>query len=398
MLLLYFMDGLKISMAKEHMPFLAGLRPVPLRSDFGYSCACHATMYTGRSVQEHNTWFVWKKGPNSPYQFVDRIPLLKYLNCIPVKFAVSKIARKLHKNRSFSGIPMLVNLPLKYWSLFEPCETSFWTDDEYKPGMPTLFKILREQEIAHDIVGLSRGGDVFAEEAKVDYEKDQFVYYFLGEVDSYLHKYGERAPESVEYLKKVDGFLRETYEKAAALHDDVTVICYSDHGHIDVEEKIDIDDYFKPRGRRVNRYIHLVESTFARFWPRSESERAEIIEVLGDMAQEGLGFVVDGAMRNRYHLEFDSDEHGDIVFHLRAPNIFTRTIWGFGKTIRSMHGYQPELPAHLGVFAANRPLADTDFVYLTDILPTVLGSIGVDASPYHLSGRDLLGQQTEGGA
>ncbi len=390
MLLLYFMDGLKFEMAEKYMPYLSSLNMRPLKSDFGYSCACHATMYTGKNIDEHNTWFVWKKGENSPYWFVDKVPFLKYLNCIPIKVLVSKAARKINRNTSFSGIPMLVNLPLKYWSSFEPCEDTFWTADGYMPKFETLFKILRKKKVPHQIVGLSKDGDVFAEEKGVDYQKDDFVYYFIGEVDSYMHKYGECAAESIAYLKKTDEFIKKTCEKAKATGKPVTVVCYSDHGHIDVEKKIDVNDYFKVRGLDVRKYLQLTESTFIRFWFRNQQERIEVAQVLEDMQKEGVGFVLDSEIRKKYHLCFDSNEHGDLVFHLRAPNIFTNTIWGFGKTIKSMHGYDPELPKHYGVFAANQEIIEKDFVHLTDILPTILTDLGIDRAPYLLTGANVL--------
>ena len=390
MLLLYFMDGLKTEMAKKYMPFLSSLDLRALKSDFGYSCACHATMYTSRYIDEHNTWFVWKKGDNSPYKFVDKVPLLKYLNCIPVKAAVAKLARRINKNTSFSGIPMLVNLPLKYWSLFEPCEDAFWTEDAYMPKYPTLFKLLRENKIPHDIIGLSKNGNVFEEEKNADYKNSDFIYFFIGEVDSYMHKYGENAAESIEYIKKTDEFIKMTYEKAAAAGRPVTVICYSDHGHIDVEKKIDVNDYFKPEGLDVNNYIHLTESTFIRFWFRDGNERREVERVLDKPVKDGLGFVFDDEVRNKYHLNFESNEHGDLIFHLNAPNIFTNTIWGFGKTIKSMHGYNPELEKHFGVFASNRDIIPRDYIYLTDILPTVLGELGVGKDDLTLRGGNVL--------
>lgn len=391
MLLLYFMDGLKHEMAVQYMPFLHSLNMRSLKSDFGYSCACHTTMYTGRNVDEHNTWFVWKKGDHSPYRFVDKIPLLKYMNWIPVKVIVSKLARILHRNTSFPGIPMLVNLPLKYWSAFEPCESDFWTSDEYQPNYPTLFKILKEKKVSHKIVGLSRKGDVFAEEKQVDYAELEFVYYFMGEVDSYMHKYGEKSEEVFKYLKKTDDFIKETYEKAKRTGKPVTIIGYSDHGHIDVEKKIDVNDYFKPRGLNVRKYLQLTESTFIRFWFRNDQERKEVTQVLADMEQLGLGFVLNEEIKNQYHLNFNSNEHGDLIFHLKEPNIFTNTIWGFGKTIHSMHGYNPEITKHLGVFASDKKLIDKDFVYLTDILPTVLAELQIDQE-YGLCGDRLLAQ------
>ena len=390
MLLVYFMDGLKFEMAEKYMPFTASLYKQRLKSDFGYSCACHATMYTSRFIDEHNTWFVWKKGDNSPYKFVQRIPLLRYMNFIPVKVIVSKLARKLNKNSSFSGIPMLVNLPLKYWHLFQPCEDSFWTADSYLPEYDTLFKILRRENIRHNIVGLSRGGDVFAEEANVDYKNDDFVYYFIGDVDTYMHKNGENSEISVDYLKKADSFIKSTYEKAKKERGDVTIICYSDHGHIDVDKKIDINTYFKPEGLRVNKYVHLVESTFARFWFRNDAERAEVTRVLGNMEKDGLGFIMTKEYFDEYHLNFNTNEHGDLIFHLNAPNIFTKTIWGFGKTIKSMHGYNPVLEKHYGVFASNRRIKDKEFIYLTDILPTELSELGIDTQNRGFRGESVI--------
>lgn len=91
------MDGVKYDMMKEYMPFLASINSKPLMSDFGYSCACHATMYTSRYIEEHETWFIWKRGDNSPYKWIDYVPGLKYINFLPLKLVLGKITRKLSK-------------------------------------------------------------------------------------------------------------------------------------------------------------------------------------------------------------------------------------------------------------------------------------------------------------
>lgn len=394
MILVFFMDGVKLEMAETHMPFVSKLNKLPLISEFGYSCACHATMYTSRYIEEHNTWFVWKKGENSPYQWVNKIPLLRFLNFLPVKIAVTQVTKRLFKNSSFPGIPMLVNLPLKYWGLFEPCEDKFWTDDLYKPELPNLFTLLKKHGVKHRLIALSKNGDPFTEERRVDYMNDEFVYFFIGKTDSYMHQYGENGKETHDYLLKTDAFIKTVYERAIKTHDDVTVICYSDHGHIDVKEpKIDINDYFRAEGLRVNRYIHLIESTFARFWFRSNKEEEDIKRALGRMAEQGLGFILDREHMDAYHLNFDSNEHGDIIFHLNAPNAFTKTIWGFGKTVRSMHGYVPSLPKHYGFFASNRKLAENaGIAALPDVLPTILARLGIDPELYVLRGKNIVEQ------
>lgn len=395
MVLLYFMDGVKYDMMKEHMPFLSSINSMPLMSDFGYSCACHATMYTSRYIEEHKTWFIWKRGENSPYKWINYVPGLKYINFLPLKLVLGKITRKFSKNSSYSGVSCLVNLPLKYWPLFEPCDDVMWNDPNWKSDFPNLFTIMSDNKIKHKIVALHRNtkaDDAFKEEAAVDYSNDEFVYYFLGYTDNMMHSHGENGKPAQEYLGQVDEFIKQTYEKAKQHHDDVTVIAYSDHGHIDLQEPyIDINDYFKPFGYNVNRYVHLIESNYARFWFRNESEKEEISKVADKMVSDGLGFVLDEKYQQQYHLNVNKKEHGELIFYLAAPHEFTKTIWGFGHSVKSGHGFEPTLPKHYGIFCSNKPLAQNrEFAYLTDILPSVLEQTGIDRSNYLLRGQNLV--------
>ena len=393
--LLYFMDGVKYDMMEKYMPFLASLNTKPLMSDFGYSCACHATMYTSRYIEEHKTWFIWKLGDNSPYKWINCLPGLKYLNFFPLKLVLGKVTRKLSHNTSYSGVSCLVNLPLKYWPLFEPCDDVMWNDPKWKSEIPNLFTIMNDKKVKNRVIALHRGtkaDDAFKEECQVDYQNDEFVYFFIGYTDNIMHAYGENGKEAQEYLRKVDAFIQQTYEKAKACHDDVTVIAYSDHGHIDLEEPyIDINTYFQLEGLKVNNYIHLIESNYARFWFRNDQERKEVKGVIDEMVRQGLGFVLDDEYQKKYHLRVDPKEHGELIFYLAAPHEFTKTIWGFGHSVKSGHGFEPTLPKHYGIFCSNKPLAkDRDFAYLTDVLPTVMVQTGIDRTGYKLRGQNIV--------
>lgn len=395
MVLLYFMDGVKYDMMEKYMPFLASLNTKPLMSDFGYSCACHATMYTSRYIEEHKTWFIWKRGDNSPYKWINYVPGLKYLNFLPLKLVLGKITRKLSHNTSYSGVSCLVNLPLKYWSLFEPCDDVMWNDPKWKSEIPNLFTIMNDKKVNNQVIALHRGtkaDDAVKEECQVDYQNDEFVYFFIGYTDNIMHAYGENGKEAQEYLRKVDAFIQQTYEKAKTCHDDVTVIAYSDHGHIDLDEPyIDINTYFKPEGLKVNNYVHLIESNYARFWFRNDQERKEVKGVIDKMVSQGLGFVLDDEYQKKYHLRVDPKEHGELIFYLAAPHEFTKTIWGFGHSVKSGHGFEPTLPKHYGIFCSNKPLAkDRDFAYLTDVLPTVMVQTGIDRTGYTLRGQNIV--------
>lgn len=395
MVLLYFMDGVKFDMMKKYMPFLSSLNTKPLISEFGYSCACHATMYTSRYIEEHKTWFIWKRGDHSPYRWINCIPGLKYMNFLPLKLALGKITRKLSHNSSYSGVSCLVNLPLKYWPLFEPCDDVMWNDPDWKSEMPNMFSIMRDNKVKHDIIALHRGtgaDDVFTEEKLADYKNDDFIYFFIGYTDNIMHTYGENGEEAHKYLDKVDAFIRKTYEKACKYHDDVTVIAYSDHGHIDLKAPyIDIDDYFREEGLKVNHYIHLIESNYARFWFRNEEERREVNKVIKRLEREGLGFELDDKYRKMYHLRLDPREHGELIFYLAAPHEFTKTIWGFGHSVKSGHGFEPTLPKHYGIFCSDKPLAkDREFAYLTDVLPSVMKQMGIERKEYVLRGKNIV--------
>ena len=391
MVLLYFMDGVKFDMMKKYMPFLSSLNTKPLISEFGYSCACHATMYTSRYIEEHKTWFIWKRGDHSPYRWINCIPGLKYMNFLPLKLALGKITRKLSHNSSYSGVSCLVNLPLKYWPLFEPCDDVMWNDPDWKSEMPNMFSIMRDNKVKHDIIALHRGtgaDDVFTEEKLADYKNHDFI----GYTDNIMHTYGENGEEAHKYLDKVDAFIRKTYEKACKYHDDVTVIAYSDHGHIDLKAPyIDINDYFRAEGLKVNHYIHLIESNYARFWFRNEEERREVNKVIKRLEREGLGFELDDKYRKMYHLRLDPREHGELIFYLAAPHEFTKTIWGFGHSVKSGHGFEPTLPKHYGIFCSDKPLAkDREFAYLTDVLPSVMKQMGIERKEYVLRGKNIV--------
>lgn len=379
-------------MMQEHMPFLASLNARPLLSEFGYSCACHATMYTGKTIEEHGTWFIWKKGKNSPYKWIDKVPLLKYINLLPLKLVIGKITNKLSKNTSYSGVPCLVNLPLKYWSLFEPCDTVMWNDPKWKQEIPNLFTIVKENGVTHRVIALHKKtgpNDAFEESNGLNLAKNDFVYYFIGYTDNMMHSYGEGS-QSAKYLSKVDDFIKKEYEKALKTGKDVQIIAFSDHGHIDIDgPKIDINNYFTDK-KKVNNYIHLIESNFARFWFRNDNERNEISKILSEMEKQGLGFVIGDEIKARYHLNLDAQEHGEMVFYLAAPREFTNTIWGFGNSVVSGHGYEPSLSKHYGIFCTNQEISEgCEFVNLIDILPTILGLLNIENS-YNLKGLNLI--------
>ena len=249
-----------------------------------------------------------------------------------MKLFIAKITNKLSKNSSYSGVPCLVNLPLKYWSLFELSDDVMWNNPNWKKELPNLFTILKENNIKHKIIALhnkTKSDDAFIESKHLNFKELDYVYYFIGYTDNVMHSFGESI-ESQDYLLKVDKFIEEEYKKAKLVNENVTVIAFSDHGHINIDGPlIDINDYFVGN-KKVNDYIHLIESNFVRFWFRNEEEKIEVEKVLNSMVDLGIGFIIDDAVKDKYHLKMNPFEQGELIFYLDSPREFTNTIWGFG--------------------------------------------------------------------
>ena len=109
------------------------------------------------------------------------------------------------------------------------------------------------------------------------------------------------------------------------------------------------------------------------------------------MQEDGLGYVLDQSYKDQYHLNVDPEEHGELVFYLEAPSEFTNTIWGFGHSVKSGHGFNPQIPKHHGFFCSDKNLnAEREFVQLTDLLPTVLAQLGVSAESYTFRGENII--------
>lgn len=387
--LTFFFDALKPE-SLQHMPFLNSLAEKRrMRTELGYSVTCHPSMYSGVHPDKHLHWFVWKYAPDtSPFGWARFFRYFGLLDTLPSRYFLHKYTRMYRKkNTSWFGVPLLVNLPLKYWSYFDVVEDRSWEESGYLKEYPTIFDVLRSQQTNFEVIGMAKGGgDEFMQIGRHQFtEIKPWTYFFLGSIDSYSHHYGQDGPETIERMRRLDRLVEEQVETYTLKQKDFDLIVFSDHGHIRVQKRIDLYAEFRTRGQNLNRYIHLIEANFARFWFRNDHERAVVEKTLSSL--EG-GFVLTGETLHLYHLQMPDNRYGDLVYYLDAPAIFSKTIWGFGRTQQSMHGYLPEYPDCDGVFLSNRRLVDGTHVELVDVLPTIVDSLSLSLSK-PVDGRNL---------
>jgi hypothetical protein len=387
--LTFFFDALKPE-SLEHMPFLNSFaHKRRMRSELGHSVTCHPSMYSGVHPNKHLQWFVWRYDPvGTPFKWARVFKYLGFMDNLPARYFLHKYTRMFRgENTAWFGVPLLVNLPLKYWPYFNVVEDRSWDEPGYLKGYPTVFDILRHHNVDFEVTGMTKGaGDEFAQIGQHEFsEIHPWTYFFLGSIDSYSHRYGQDAPETVERLRRLDQLVEAQYEAYAHRVSDFDVFVFSDHGHIRAEKRVDIHSVFRRYGHHLNRFIHLIESNYARFWFRNDDERVIVERILSTIEE---GFLLTEEHLRRYHLEMPDNRYGDLVFYLDAPYLFTKTIWGFSRKQKSMHGYLPDYPDSDGVFLSQRPLVEGTHAELVDVLPTLLDSLGLPA-PNYMDGQTL---------
>jgi hypothetical protein len=381
-ILTFFFDALKPE-SLQYMPFLNSFAyQRRMKAELGHSVTCHPSMYSGVHPDKHLQWFVWKYDPQrTPFRWARVFRYLGFADNLGSRYFLHKYTRQYRpKNTSWFGVPLLVNLPLRYWPYFNVVEDQAWDEPGYLKTYPTAFDILRGHGIEFQVVGMSKNGGEFTQIGQhVFGEIRPWTYFFLGSIDSYSHKYGQDAPETIERMGKLDKLVEEQYQAYSRLVPDFDFFVFSDHGHIPSPERIDIHDVFRRNGSKLSRFIHLVESNYARFWFRNDQERETIEKILAKIPE---GFILRDEHYERYHLKMPDNRYGDLVFYLDAPYLFSKTIWGFSRGQKSMHGYLPDHPASDGVFLSSRPVADGTHVELVDVLPTLLDSLGLPVPDY----------------
>lgn len=392
--LVVFIDGLKPE-SIEYMPFLNTFTTKRrLKTELGYSITCHASMYSGVYPNKHLRWFIWKYSPEtSPFKWIKKFRI-DYLpkNNIYLKYACYKITRFFNRdNTAYFSVPFLWNLSIDCWHRFDVDEKKLWNEPNFLEDYPTIFDIARRHNIDYEIIGMVYNA---AESSNVIKQHTfntikHFTYLFVGDIDPLSHVFGQDSPAVIKRLKSIDKILEEKYTEFEKKISDFSFILFSDHGHIKVENEVNLYSFFKSNGKRLNNYIYFIDSNYARFWFRNEREKKEVEKVLLNM--DDKGFILTDELLRKYHVDMPDNRYGDLIFYLDKPNIFDRgELVAMGKQRKtspvSMHGYLPDHPDSDGVFISNRKLINDSHIKLEDITPTILDAFGMK-KPDYMSGR-----------
>ncbi len=374
-LITVFVDGLKPA-SVAHMPFLnAFSQKRRIRTDLGYSITCHATMYSGVFPDKHHMWFIWKYAPEtSPFRFLPQNQFLKCFDNLASRYFVGKMARLFSANTSYAGVGIMKRSSMANWPYFDVAEDRFWDADNYLGSVPTIFEFLRKNGINYETVGLlnnkNDGGALsHIERHHAINKENRWIYLFIGEVDHYSHFHTQESEVTVAFLKKVDREIERVYGELAEQYDQVDFVCFSDHGHMKIENQFDIYELFDQNNLSLDSLIHITDTNYVRFWFRDDREERAVRKILQDIP---AGFVLKDVHFRKYHTQMPDNRYGDLIYYLDHPYMFKKTVWGYGLRTKSIHGYLPDYVDKDGVFVSNIPIESGEYVTLADIAPSLL--------------------------
>lgn len=387
-----FIDGLRYD-SLEHMDYLNSMQSRrPLRTTLGYSLTCHASMYSGVYPSRHLVWFAWQLSPaTSPYRWLPDSPYLDKVDFLGTRMLIGKTTRMFSRNSSYGGLPVMKRSTLRSWRYFDATEHSMCYQPGYLGPLPTVFDLLTAGGRSWKSVGLldakHRGGSLsHIEDFTVGSQLYDWLYLFIGELDSVSHFHRQDSEEAHLLLRRIDSQIERTMRDATrVLGEEPILICLSDHGHIPVSEKVDVYELFASTSRPLDSMLHVVDTNFVRFWCRDRLEEKHVRDVLGST---GWGWFLTPAELQRFHVVMPDNRYGTCIFYLDRPRMFKRTAWGYGLRTVSIHGYLPDYPEKDGVFVTNENIPEQGHVELVDFLPSLLSKLDM-VTPDNLDGRSV---------
>ncbi len=394
-LFMVFIDGLKPESIK-HMPFINSFQTKRrMRTEFGYSPTCYASMWSGVYPNKHHVWLSWLYSPQtSPYKWLRKYKVDRLPHNLFTKFALTKISDYLARGILPWQGPMPLQwwyVPVPTWHLLDVSLKKSWFQLNFLGNYPTAFDILTSHGIPYELVGTEK---VKLEESWQTMEQYDFtdvkpwVCFFIGDVDIMSHYHTQHADVVIERLGEIDSLLKEKYNLLESKVGDFHFVLFSDHGHVEIKNYVDMKPIFKSHGESLDDYIFLVDANFARFRFRNESEEQRVRKILAELGD--VGYVLTDELLEKYHLKMPDNRYADLVFYADAPHHITAGLTLGWKKMKSpfisAHGYSPDLPDSDAVFVSNREARDCSHLELVDIMPSILDIFGLEI-PAHVDGK-----------
>ncbi len=239
-------------------------------------------------------------------------------------------------------------------------------------------------------------------------KKPNLMLVHLTDLDNTKHRYRIDAPEVGESLERLDRRTGEIIKAArdAGIYDDTAFILLGDHGQINVDYNVHLNNLLKDAGLIYeengrlewkaylqttggNAYLHIRDND-----KEVEREAIALLNQAMDTGRYGIEAIYDRADLDRLHapkeINYVIEAKPGYHFH---DDLHDQTVESYieqGKKYAT-HGYSPEKPGYKCIFMAFGPGIRKGFdagpIEMVDIAPTAARILGMDF--YGCDGRVL---------
>ena len=343
-----YIDALNSSFLKpDIMPFLSNFAAKHyyqvLENVFGYSFAIQSSMLSGKYPDENNHWMPYFYAPKqSPMIFktlnkigsfipFDKFPTIRHLTVGRARSFILEDGVRVN-NVPFSIIDKLALYPYYYM-----CELPFFNElkelleKKYQVpltyiGPPDVKRHFYESLLKH---------------VQESPNEKELIIVYDDALDGLGHKFGPYSTECISYAKSLDNALLRTYQKLKkSFGKNLKFLIFSDHGQCEQVYRVNILAELGRFGLNLGEdYLCFIDATLALFWSQNETKKQKILKGLQKIK---LGTLIEDKHRKHYHINFNDNRFGEIIFALKPGGTFFPNFFSPFGAMKGLHGYLPE--------------------------------------------------------
>ena len=180
-------------------------------------------------------------------------------------------------------------------------------------------------------------------------KKNHALYFVFNSVpDAIGHKYGGNSPDTKLALSIMDKALKDFVEEFESRRPDTRFIIVGDHGMVDVENTIDLEEIIKAKAKKEKLrlgkdYTFFLDSTLCRIWLHTAKAKGQFSSAIThDPSLLTHGVFVDESIAKKYHIPYGDQRYGNLLWWANPgtmilPDFFHRK----DESVKGMHGYDP---------------------------------------------------------
>ena len=373
----FYIDALNSSfLNSDIMPFLSSLATkhsyCELENVIGYSFAIQSCMLSGKYPEETNHWLPYFYSPQeSPIFFkalnkigaifpIDRLPSLRHLTVGQTRRFISK--QGVHIN----NVPFHIIDKLALYSYYYMYELPFFhelkelLEKKYQTSLTYMGPPKIKKHLYKSLLKYIRASN---------YEKE-FIIAYEDALDGLGHKFGPYSTECLYYAKSLDRVLLEVYQKLERrFGKNFTFLVFSDHGQCEQMHNLNLlSELDRATLNLGDDYFCLLDATMALFWAKNKVEKEKVLGVLRKIK---IGRVIDECLQKKYHIRFNDERYGEIIFALKPGGTFFPNFFSPLSAMRGLHGYLPEDDVQKGFLISDKKFS-YDFRHVKDFRNSTL--------------------------